>query len=56
MGVLELADEEFEPLAGGGVIIECPRAAQLRFDAVTVTLGQQIDHVAFLVPVMPTSA
>jgi hypothetical protein len=56
MGVLELLREALQPLAGGGVIIECPSAAQARFDAVTVPLGQQINDVAFLVAFLPTSA
>jgi hypothetical protein len=53
VGVLELAGEAFQLLARGGVVSGRPRVAQARLDAVAVTLGQQIAHIAPCVGIVP---
>jgi hypothetical protein len=56
VGVFELVGEDLQPLQRCLVPGERPRGAELALDDRAVAFGQVTQDVAFLVPLMPTSA
>ena len=56
VGVVELAGEPEELLAGTGVIVELPGLAQPLLRGRTDALGKMVKHVSLFVHLMPTSA